>query len=422
VAALLGAVASPVFAAGDLTKTSDGYTYFNRPGADRPAHDAAVRQCRAIASQLHQPAPTGPGTSVVMPAGVSPVAGGVGAAIGIAIAMAIQQSIADHKGQPVNVENCMVTMGWRVVALDETEGKAIVALKPEEKSAQLASWIGAEAPHGAVVRTFANDAAIADQQQLFAPAKHLGVAVSADLVTKPKGKETPAAQPLPAYAPRPAVKPPKMAAAAKPPKPLTDAELGGVPADSGLIVVNVRGDAEVAVTLQRIGSDPAMPAWVDGRPGEITVARPPKAYAKAGAAEGTTYVYAVPPGRWRLESVSVNYVPLSFCLGGPAFDLAAGEAVYAGSFEPKRVVPDMALEPAKAAIPALSPVAEKLRPANWVNGTQAQCRGTYLYALELPDRPYVDGYALGTHAQALSVAAPAPPAPAASPVTPAGDH
>lgn len=427
-AALMSAAAAPALAASDLTRTSEGFTYFNKAGADLATHDAAVRECRVIAEKLHQPGPMMPSTTVFVPPGGSPLAAGVGGAIGMAIAMAIEQAVADHKGQPVNVENCMVVKGWRVVALEEAEGKAFPTLKKDAQASRLSQWIGAAEPHGKVVRSFANDAAAADQHQLFSPATHVGVAISADAVAKAQGKAKVAAAPSPAYLPQQTSSQlPRRSKNAEPPKPLAEADLGGIPPDQGLIVVNVRGDAQVAVSLQRVGHDPATPAWVDGHPADILVLRPAKAFAKAGAAEGATYVYAVPPGRWRLENVEVNSVPVSFCLGGPAFDLAAGEAIYAGSFSPNNVVPDMRMEPATAAFPSVSPVVEKLKPANWVNGVQAQCHGAYIYALELPDRPFVDGYALGSKAQPdASASAPAPgvapaaltpgaaPAPAAS--------
>ena len=420
-AALLAAVASPAAAAttaADLTRTSEGYTYFNKPGADLAAHDAAVRECQTVASKLHQPGPMQPGMTMVIPAGASPLAAGIGGAIGMAIAMAIQQAVADHKGQPVNVENCMVVKGWRVVAIDDAEGKAFPTLKKDAQAAQLAEWVGAAEPHGKVTRVFANDAVIGEQKTMFVAATHVGVQISADAVPKASGKDKPTG-PLAAYLP-PAVAPklPRRAKTAEPPKPLAEADLGGIPADQGLIVVNVRGDAQVAVTLQRIGPDSATPAWVDGHPAEITVMRPAKAFAKAGAAEGATNVYAVPAGRWRLENVEVNSVPMSFCLGGPAFDVAAGEAVYAGSFNPNAVAPDMSLDVAKAAFPPVSPVVEKLKAAAWVNGVQAQCHGAFVYALELPGRPYVEGYGLGSKAQPAQAAQPLPAqaaAPAAAP-------
>ena len=88
-----------------------------------------------------------------------------------------------------------------------------------------------------------------------------------------------------------------------------------------------------------------------------------------------------------------------------------------------------------AAFPALSTVPEHLSEANWVNGAQAQCEGTYIYALEMPDRPFLNSYQLGTRAldrtagrapalptphPALTPASSAtstPPPPAATPVS-----
>jgi len=397
--AALCAAGTPALA-GDLTRTSDGYTYFHRPGADLAIHDADVLQCRTLAGRLHQPIAS-PGATVVSPAGTSAAAAGVGAAIGIAIAMAIQQKIADGKGNPVNIENCMVVHGWQVVALDEVEGKPLAEADAKAKRAQLAQWVGAAEPHGKVVRAFSNEVASADsKQQLFSLATKSGVSLSTDVVAKPSGKaKTPTATPA-AYLPQPKpAKAPRMAKSARPPKPLAEADLGGVPADSGLVAVSVNGDAEISLTLERMGPDAATPAWVDGRPATLTVARPKQEFAKSGAVAGTTQVFAASPGRWRVASVTVDGVELSFCLGGPAFELAAGEVMYAGAFRPDRVSPDMDLAPAKAAFPALSPLGEQVKAAAWINGAQGQCSGVYAYVLELPDRPFLDGYALGGRAR-----------------------
>jgi hypothetical protein len=114
----------------------------------------------------------------------------------------------------------------------------------------------------------------------------------------------------------------------------------------------------------------------------------------------------------------VDQVSLSLCLGGPAFDIAAGDVVYAGSFAPNRLAPDMAMEPAKAAFPGLSTAVAKLKPAEWINGAQGQCEGTYLYAMELPNRPFMDSYQLGSRAQPAPPSAPTPPTPTPASSTP----
>ena len=69
----------------------------------------------------------------------------------------------------------------------------------------------------------------------------------------------------------------------------------------------------------------------------------------------------------------------------------------------------MDLAPAKAAFPPLSPLGDQVKPVSWVNGVQGPCEGAYAYVLELPDRPFVDGYALGSRA----ARAPAPSVAAA---------
>ncbi|HEX7946511.1 MAG TPA: hypothetical protein VF495_17715, partial [Phenylobacterium sp.] len=380
-AALAGAVAWPA-AAADLIRTTDGYSYFYKAGADRAAHDRDVTECRWVASRLHQPVSQGP-TSIYVPAGTSPVAAGIGGGLGAAIGMAIVQKMADSKGNPVNLENCMVVKGWQVAVVDEAEGKALAA-DPKALQAQLSQWVGAPAPHGAVARSFNNDVS-AVGTSIWSMAIKKGDSLSAAAVDGPKPERPTAAQPI-AYLPQPkrAAPLPKMAKTARPPKPLADADLGGVPADSGLVAVNVDGDSEITVTLERLGADNLTPAWVDGRPDTIYVARPATTFAKTGQAAGATYVYALPPGRWRLASVSVNGTQLSLCLGGPAFDLKAGEVAYAGSFRSNQVAPNMDLAPAKAAFPPLSPLGEQVKPVSWVNGVQGQCSGAYAYVLELP--------------------------------------
>ena len=106
---------------------------------------------------------------------------------------------------------------------------------------------------------------------------------------------------------------------------------------------------------------------------------------------------AVPPGRWRLQSIG----PASFCLGGPAFDVGAGEAIYAGAFDAgSPYAPDMALAPAQAAL-GDKVLAARLKPAAWTNGELFPCSlltPSTIYVLELPGAPFADGYAAGTHA------------------------
>jgi hypothetical protein len=406
-AAALAAVATPVCAT-DLAKTSDGYTYFNRPGAQVAVHDADVRDCKVKAGRLHQPDTSPP---VYAPG----LAGAIGAAIGKAIVMAMN----DAKARPVNVENCMVVKGWRVVALDPVAGEAASKLDNAAKVARMSPLIGAAEPEGTVVRVFANDAASAQTAGMFSPARNtIKSALSIEAMGDPPESDKPTKEkPAPA---------PKLAKSARPPAPLKPEQLGEIPANSALIVVNLQGTGALSVGFEREGPDARTPAWADGRPGSFLAAQPLKATATAGGAQGTTLVFAVPPGRWKIARLSAGLFTVSLCLGAPSFEVAAGEVVYAGAFDPASasnvIGPEMTLEPYRAVFPALSGLGEKMRPASYVNGSTGQCQGAYMYALETVGQPFAEGYALGSKAlpaPTASAAAPAPDAviPASTPAT-----
>lgn len=391
-AAVAAACATSVSAA-DITRSSPGFTYFNRPGADFTVHDADVAACRKVAGRLHQPQTQ---TTVV-------AAGGIYGAIGVAIGMAIAQAITDARAHPTNVENCMVVRGWRVVSVDKAEGEALTALDKQARLAKIGGWIGADAPHGEVVRTFANELASDPPGAVFVPSANFGsTALSADLSAKPHEDAKPS----------PAAPAPYITRSARAPKPLKAQDLGGVPAGDGLVVVSVVGSGEVALGFERIGPDADTPAWIDGHPGTFEVKQTTGAFASANGGQGLMLAFAVPPGRWRLAYEKNGQMAVSFCLGSPAFDVQAGDVVYAGSFDPTGLGhPDMTLEPAKAIFPALGGLADKLRAASYVNGTQGVCQGAYAYALEIAGQSFVDGYSWGSRGLAAALSQPAPAAP-----------
>ncbi|HWF76158.1 MAG TPA: hypothetical protein VN694_03190 [Caulobacteraceae bacterium] len=400
--AAMAAACATSAGANDITKSSPGYTYFNRPGADFAAHDADVAECRKIAGRLHQPQAQ---TTVV-------AAGGVYGAIGVAIGMAIAQAVSDARAHPTNVENCMVVRGWRVVAVDKAEGEALAALDKQARLDKVGAWIGADPPHGQVIRAFANELATDPPGAVFAPSANFGsTALSADLAVKPH-EAAKTAQAAPA---------PSMDRSARPPKPLKAQDLGGVPPGDALIVVSVAGTGQISLGFERVGPDLDTPAWVDGRPGSFVVKQAVKSFASANGGSGQLLAFAVPPGRWRLAYEENGQMAVSFCLGSPAFDVAAGDAVYAGTFDPTGLgQPDMTLDAAKAIFPALSGLGDKLRSADYVNGARGVCQGAYAYALELAGRPFIDGYAWGsrglpaTGAPAVAAAAPPTAAPPAN--------
>ena len=386
-------------AAADVAESAPGTSYFQKDGATAAIHDADLLDCRALAGRMHQPSPPVPSTA----GGGGGMAGAIGAAIAVAIIVAAEQAAADRKARPVNVENCMVVKGWRVVSLTPDDATAFAALDKGSKSARVGEWVGATQLHGAVARRFDNDVANSDSAQTFVVARRRGVSISDDVVAQ--GPTGPAEKhPVATIDPAVAQGRPRGAA---PLQPLKDEQLGGVPAGTGMIIVNVRGDASAGLLFERLGPDPMTDAWVDGRPSQIFVNPPVKALAKAGARLGVTQVFSVPPGRWRLAAMSVGDISVNYCLGSPVFEVAAGEAVYAGSFSADHALPVMDLDLAKSAFPELSTVPDKIRPAVWTNGARGKCVGTYVYALEVPGQPFLDGYAWGSRAW------PADPAPGA---------
>lgn len=124
--------------------------YFNRPGATTGAMLSDQEQCRAIATGAQ---------SQINAASV--VFGGLGAVLGGAF--------AGKRLQRVNVENCMLVRGWRLVAMTRAEGSAFEALSPAAQRTEIETLAGQETPtRGRVLRIWHNDYA---EPQFFEKAK-----------------------------------------------------------------------------------------------------------------------------------------------------------------------------------------------------------------------------------------------------------
>jgi hypothetical protein len=163
------------------------------------------------------------------------------------------------------------------------------------------------------------------------------------------------------------------------------------PAASAIVVrVMAAAPAQTSWTFVRLDA-PSPGAALPGLTA-FTVARQGK--EPAGA---KTYVISAPPGRWRLQGVGAA----SFCLGGPAFDVGAGEAVFAGAFDASApYAPDLDLGPAKAELGDTA-LAARLKPARWSNGESFPCgvmQPSTIYVLEIPDAPFAPAYQAGSRA------------------------
>lgn len=355
--------ASPAVAAPDaalMNRASGGYVYFHRPGASMAAHDAAVEACAHEASQAKEPY-------------LAPVIGGLLTQMAVASTRAAKHRKLNEAQFAANLENCMVARGWEVARLDEAEGKVIAALPQPQQAAALAPWIGAAQPHGQVVRRYAPVAAIGWNSGLDVNHGPWSLSLTAGVHDLSK-----------------------LATDAGAPANWRSLQIGEAktkvsPAASAIVIrVMATAPAQNTWTFVRLdepspGADlPALTAFTVAWQGKES----------AGA---KTYVISAPPGHWRLQGVGTA----SFCLGGPTFDLGAGEAVFAGAFDATSpYAPDFDMGPAVAEL-GDGALAARLKPAQWTNGETFPCgvmRPAAIYVLEIPNAPFAAGYQVGSRA------------------------
>ena len=278
----------------------------------------------------------------------------------------------------------MVALGWRVVVLDQAQGQALAGARRAAREDRLADWVGADAPPGVVARRFSNDLFDASRDS-FSFAVPRGTSLSTGTLVEPPE-------------PGPHLDPDDPTASSTAPfgkrrlMPLTRDRLMSPHGEGGLVVVNLVGGGDFRLIFERVAPD-GRPSQYDGV-ADFTVAQAPAA-SGVGVISG---VYAVPEGRWRLAAIARGRYAINFCFGAPSFGVSDGQVVFAGQFDPAsgELAPKMNRELGLEALPAGSPLREKLRSADWVNGSVGQCRGAYIYALELPGRPFEDGYRLGS--------------------------
>lgn len=378
-AALLGAEAvgetvKPL----NLSRPTAGHTYFNRPGAAVSEHDRDLLQCighsgavRSVDDQM-----------------------GTGGILGDMITDSANKGI-----MAASLENCMVVHGWRVVRLDEAEGQALSKLAPAELRLKLAPWIGSARPPGSVVRAWANEASNAAVNRF---ALRPGHTKKGQLSLRALAAGPSPASDLPSAAPGNVEKPkidPKW-----PKGPLKPAELAAAPAGSGIVIVAIRGMGMTrgnGFVFRRIGPGPDVrAAAVDQGPDRFEALGGPLTGAR-------TLALALPPGRWRIGSEINGLMELNYCLGSPAFELKAGEVVYAGNLDLKSssLRPDLSLDRIRQWL-AGTPAAAAVRRAAWTNGSRGPCGPNSIYALEFDGAPFEPGYALGSLAPRAGAGAP----------------
>lgn len=356
IAACLAAASTGAAALG-IGTPREGYLYFHRVGADPAAHNAAIEACATTAANA-----IGPGTVHM---------GGFLAEI---LADSEESSLA-HVTFVANVENCMVVRGWEVVKLDDAEGKSIAALDQAGQAAALARWVGAAAVHGEVLRRYEPIAEAGLGGPQFGDRAKDTLSFTSDK-SNILAQTATAAHAIPRRPDR------VIEASADPAK---------IPPDSAVIVVRALTLAPAQAWFDFVLFDPpSQDSAAQQGPVLFGIQSPTKFLWRRGTFLEKTFVFAVPPGHWRLASMLTT----SFCLGAPAFNVQPGEAVFAGSFDATHpYAPDMSLEPIKASL-GDTPLVQRLHPAKYANGETFDCQkfsGSNLYVLELPDVPFSPG-------------------------------
>lgn len=349
---------------------TSGYVYFHKIGADTASHNAAVEGCAQVASQSVSP--------------MIPVPGGL---LGALIIGHENDSMANVTFV-ANVENCMVVKGWDVVKLDDAEGKRIAGLDEVTKAATLAPWIGAETPTGSIVRRYqplreavAGGIRIGD----FGDRARNSLSVASDLSNIMQTRTRP-------FDPK---------WAEKWVHDMDQADYKKVP--DGATAIVVRGLCAKGCGWMRfiLLLDPSNPA----QPPHDVVYELPTRFLNATVLD-ETHVFLVPPGHWRMGSLG----GFNLCMGGPAFDIAPGEAVFIGTFDGRKLydAPDLDVTPAKQALGDTG-IARRLKPANYVNGGSFSCDAStmpIIYVQEYLGLPFEKDYALGSRAATAPDAKP----------------
>lgn len=345
-------IAAP--AAADVSAMTRGYTYFNKPGADGTAHYSDVSACvdeSAAARSFISRTASDPNVTPPPAGVVSSLYWGA-------------RFNSGHLGTAMSaIENCMVIRGWRVIRLPDREGRALAGMRQAELLAALDPWIGAEAPHGAVVRIWSNEAADSAGRRFaeLPPVSEDGMLSLKAVTGRDAGQFTDRVQVHPG--PLPAFSYVRTVSAAEARIPVSGqgvilASVRGLSVRNGFGILLRNEDTQHPLT---VGLDRSLPAF---SPDQV-------------------YAFRVPAGRWRVAGmVSNSNQYLDFCWGAPAFEVEAGRMVWAGAFDLNagNLKPDLDLTAPRSWF-AGSPGDVDLVPAAFVNGVTARCDGSTLYSL-----------------------------------------
>jgi hypothetical protein len=413
-----------------------GYTYFNRPGATLQQHREDIEACYAPVAAM--PPATGP--QVYDPVAANPsyysqtygAAGAVAGSIAVAAMQAQMARNVRDRAVAGHYENCMLVKGWRLVRVTANVGRRLEHLSRVRLLTELEPMIAAEQPDGEILRTFSNELV---HPQGAPPRTAGGRAVSLSLLAAPAERlftdrrREDLARGADQQRPAPA-------AASASLSPVED--LTALPSDAALLIVTMANGGRTMTFVREGGPEtvwlgPQKKGLSEGEIEEpaaegVAGAEAVEGVAATEAAEGaavaeaadelavadnatedidgvtegateSTYVFAVPPGRWRIGHIQGNTGSISLCLGAPAFEVGPSEVVFAGSYSGEAFAPDMSTTPAETALAIAPDFASRLRTASYVNGAVSSCEGAFVfYAYEIPGAPFAQDYRWGSRA------------------------
>lgn len=344
-----------------------GTTFFNKPHATLADHNADFARCALQTNILAAPKngvpiPEGPHYGSVL---AQALTGPIAAAIWGDVSSAFQAS---------HIENCMIVAGWRVVRLSNDAMPDPSSLSVDALKEKMSALVGLESPPGVIVRSWRNDALHPRNIRSRAFGKEAGKGQLSFRVFTPPSD-------LSVSADRVFTRTNVKIAIPWVDRSLKFSEIPSIPVGAGVIIAKVKGmdvDSTPGLFFEKARVYPiGEHTSSDGSPDII---RASMSHLLANK-EGNWFIFAVPPGEWRIRSLGY----LSFCLGSPSFSVSPGEAVFAGAFDidGENLGPNLDLAEVK---PLLSTgVVEHLKAAEYRNGSLGNCHSILTpYALEFP--------------------------------------
>lgn len=404
---------------GDLTKTSEGFHFFNKPGATIERHDEELIDCFQAGRFLDQPKTTKGGGS-----------GGIIGAIATGIGSGMSDARFNRRGIAANIENCMIVKGWRVIGVSDDVGERLDDLDDKDIRPEIIDWIGQENPDGVILRApFRNelnngdlDIDLAQKAGESSLSVRATIHIARDVIDRYYGLDDYPPTENPRFD-RP-LKEPKGSrsnrAAIIKLKKLADAN-----PDSSYIVFRVSGfrnrgtrSGPEFIRLNEDGMDRANDkrAWkisASGRRSNFDSNRDDGQFSMDFIAE-------IPSGEWALSAITrepvnglrslvrqttTENIVASLCLGMPTFNVGPGEVIYAGHMQ----LPETGgfplitndIENARSVLNANATLAARLKPAEYTNGARTACTGAFMFAYEVEEAPFRQAYVWGSKAPTL---------------------